>query len=78
MLNNVPRPEAVVAEMVRLTRPGGHVAVQDVDWLTWTCLPEHPDWNRLRQTAAAVWSGDVHLGGGSPRCSAGRVLSMSR
>jgi SAM-dependent methyltransferase len=62
VLNNVPQPAAVVAEMVRLTRPGGHVAVQDVDWLTWTCLPEHPDWNLLREKAAAVWSGDVHLG----------------
>jgi SAM-dependent methyltransferase len=62
VLNNVPRPDAVVAEMVRLTRPGGHVAVQDVDWMTWTCLPEHPDWNLLRAASAAVWSGDVHLG----------------
>ena len=62
VLNNVPRPDAVVAEMARLTRPGGHVAVQDVDWMTWTCLPEHPDWDLLRETAAAVWSGDVHLG----------------
>ena len=61
VLNNVPQPSAVVAEMVRLTRPGGHVAVQDVDWLTWTCLPEHADWDRLRKKAAAVWSGDVHL-----------------
>ena len=62
VLNNVPQPAAVVDEMVRLTRPGGHVAVQDVDWLTWTCLPEHADWNVLREKAAAVWSGDVHLG----------------
>jgi SAM-dependent methyltransferase len=62
VLNNVPQPEAVVAEMVRLTRPGGHVVVQDVDWLTWTCLPEHPDWDRLRGVAASVWSGDVHIG----------------
>ena len=62
VLNNVPQPAAVVDEMVRLTRPGGHVAVQDVDWLTWTCLPEHADWNLLREKAAAVWSGDVHLG----------------
>jgi SAM-dependent methyltransferase len=62
VLNNVPQPDAVVAEMVRLTRPGGRVALQDVDWLTWTCLPEHADWNLLREKAAAVWSGDVHLG----------------
>jgi SAM-dependent methyltransferase len=62
VLNNVPQPDAVLAEMVRLTRPGGHVAVQDVDWLTWTCLPGHPDWDRLRDGAAVAWSGDVHIG----------------
>jgi SAM-dependent methyltransferase len=62
VLNNVPDPEAVVAEMVRLTRPGGHVAVQDVDWMTWTCLPEHTDWHRLADAVGRVWSGDVHIG----------------
>jgi SAM-dependent methyltransferase len=62
VLNNVPDPGAVVTEMVRLTRPGGRVVVQDVDWLTWRCLPEHPDWDRLAAAAAQVWSGDVHVG----------------
>lgn len=66
VLNNVPDPGAVVAEMVRLTRPGGCVALQDVDWLTWRCLPEHPDWERLARAVAAVWSGDVHLGRRAP------------
>lgn len=36
--------------------------MQDVDWLTWTCLPEHPDWRRLADAAGRVWSGDVHIG----------------
>jgi SAM-dependent methyltransferase len=62
VLVNVPRPDAVIAEMVRLTRPGGCVAVQDVDWLSWTCVPAHPDWPRLQAALAAVWSGDVYLG----------------
>jgi SAM-dependent methyltransferase len=62
VLNNVPDPEAVVAEMVRLTRPHGHVAVQDMDWMTWTCLPEHADWHLLAGVAGRVWSGDVHIG----------------
>jgi len=62
VLNNVPEPEAVIAEMVRLTRPGGHVALQDVDWMTWTCLPEHADWDRLADVAGRAWSGDVRIG----------------
>lgn len=62
LLVNVPDPDAVLAEMVRITRPGGRVAVQDVDWLTWTCVPAHPDWSRLTAAAAAAWSGDVHIG----------------
>ena len=66
LLNNVPDPGAVVAEMVRLARPGGCVALQDVDWLTWTCLPEHPDWDRLARAVASAWSGDVHLGRRAP------------
>ncbi len=66
VLVNVPRPDAVVREMVRLTRPGGWVAVQDVDWLSWTCVPAHPDWTRLTAAVAAVWSGDVHLGRSLP------------
>jgi SAM-dependent methyltransferase len=62
VLNNVPDPEAVITEMARLTRPGGHVALQDVDWMTWTCLPEHADWDRLLDVAGRSWSGDVRIG----------------
>jgi SAM-dependent methyltransferase len=62
VLNNVPRPQDVVAEMARLTRPGGCVAVEDMDWISWTCVPEHPDWSRLGNAAAAAWSGDVTVG----------------
>jgi SAM-dependent methyltransferase len=62
LLNNVPRPADVVAEMVRLTRPGGRVAVQDMDWISWVCEPAHADWPRLAAAAAGAWSGDVHIG----------------
>ena len=62
VLNNVPCPEEVIAEMVRLTRPGGWVALQDMDWISWTCVPENPDWDLLAKAAAAAWSGDVEIG----------------
>ena len=41
---------------------GWYLAVQDVDWISWTCVPAHPDWDRLVDAAAAAWSGDVHIG----------------
>jgi SAM-dependent methyltransferase len=62
VLVNVPHPGAVVAEMTRLATAGGYVAVQDVDWISWTCIPAHPDWDGLTAAAAAAWSGDVHIG----------------
>jgi SAM-dependent methyltransferase len=47
LLINVPDPESVLAEMVRLTRPGGFVAGQEVDTVSWLCEPPHPAWDRL-------------------------------
>lgn len=37
VLVNVADPEDVVAEMVRLAAPGGYVALQDIDGLSWIC-----------------------------------------
>ncbi|MGH4017844.1 MAG: methyltransferase domain-containing protein [Pseudonocardiaceae bacterium] len=62
LLVNVPRPEDVVAEMVRLTRPGGYVALQDKDVVSWTCEPAHPAWDLLKDALVAAWSGDPHIG----------------
>ena len=39
VLTNVPRPEEVVAEMVRLVRPGGFIALHEVDPSTGRCDP---------------------------------------
>jgi SAM-dependent methyltransferase len=47
VLINVQNPEEVLREMTALVRPGGVVAVQDVDWISWTCEPSHPAWDRL-------------------------------
>ncbi|MEN9660011.1 MAG: hypothetical protein RL571_3476 [Pseudomonadota bacterium] len=54
VLINVPNPEEVLRETVALVRPGGVVAVQDVDWISWTCEPPHPEWDRLISILTAV------------------------
>jgi ubiquinone/menaquinone biosynthesis C-methylase UbiE len=48
LLLNVADPEAVVAEMIRLAKPGGAVAVQEPDSAGWVCDPPHPSWELLR------------------------------
>jgi SAM-dependent methyltransferase len=62
VLNNVPDPGAVVAEMARVTRPGGYVVLQDMDWVSWTCQPAHPAWGLLATAAAQAWAGNVYVG----------------
>jgi SAM-dependent methyltransferase len=49
LLVNLPPPlvAPVLARMVALARPGGLVAVQDVDAGSWACDPPHPAWDRL-------------------------------
>lgn len=65
LLVNVPDPERVVAELTALVRPGGIVALQEVDWISWTCQPPHPAWDRLRDAlrdCRARRGLDVHMG----------------
>jgi ubiquinone/menaquinone biosynthesis C-methylase UbiE len=47
LLVTVPQPAAVVAEMVRLARPGGWVAGLEADAGYSLCYPAHPAWDRL-------------------------------
>ena len=49
-----PHPEQLLAKMVALVRPGGTVAVQDVDQVSWLCYPPHPAWDALLQAFRAV------------------------
>src|SRR5690349_14467910 len=70
LLVNVPNPMGVVGEMVRITRPGGWVALEEVDWVSWVCEPMHPAWMRLLNINAEIWGKrgmDVNVGRKLPR-----------
>ena len=49
LLVTIPRPAEVVAEMVRLARPGGWIAGQEPDAEYALCYPPLPAWDRLRE-----------------------------
>jgi len=49
LLVNIPEPAEVLAEMVRLARPGGWVASQEPDAEHAVCYPALPAWTRLRE-----------------------------
>jgi SAM-dependent methyltransferase len=54
VLMHSPEPERVLAEMSALVRPGGTVALEDADWVSWVCQPPHPAWDRLRDALAEL------------------------
>jgi SAM-dependent methyltransferase len=65
LLVNVADPQAIVAAMASWVRPGGVVALQDIDWISRACHPPHPAWDRLREAIAALWAAhgqDVYIG----------------
>jgi ubiquinone/menaquinone biosynthesis C-methylase UbiE len=47
LLINLPEPAGVVAEMVRLARPGGWVASMEPDTEHALCYPPHPAFDRI-------------------------------
>jgi ubiquinone/menaquinone biosynthesis C-methylase UbiE len=48
VLLNVADPARVVAEMIRIARPGGVIALQEPDSSALVCDPPHPAWDVLR------------------------------
>jgi ubiquinone/menaquinone biosynthesis C-methylase UbiE len=60
VLVNVPEREAFISEMLSLVRPGGVVALEDIDNVSWLCEPAHPSWDVLYKTFHAAF----HAGGG--------------
>ena len=55
LLINLTDPGRALAEMVALVRPGGVVAVQDVDQVPWLCEPPHAAWDALIGAFLQVW-----------------------
>ena len=55
LLVHCPTPERFIDEMVALARPGGWVAVQDVDCISWACEPPHVAWDRLYGAVKTVF-----------------------
>jgi ubiquinone/menaquinone biosynthesis C-methylase UbiE len=56
LLVNVPEPAALVAEMVRLAKPGGRVAVLEPDTEHALCYPPHPAFDRICEIFPAAFS----------------------
>jgi SAM-dependent methyltransferase len=57
---NVSARDAFLAEMLSLLRPGGTVALEDVDNVSWLCEPAHASWDILLNAFHVVF----HAGGG--------------
>ena len=58
VLVNIPSPEQVVAEMVRLVKPGGWVITDEADAMAGICYPPDPAWDRLREILHAAYRAD--------------------
>src|SRR5579863_10102023 len=58
VLLNVSEPERVIAEMVRVARPSGVVAVQEPDSAGWVCDPPHPAFTLLRDELLHAYLSD--------------------
>jgi SAM-dependent methyltransferase len=58
VLVNVPDPEAVLAEMTRLVRPGGWVASLEPDVAVHLYHPANPAWDRLHEIFIAAVQAD--------------------
>ena len=52
---NVRNPQEIVAEMVRIAKPGGAVAVQEPDAAAWSCDPPHPAFDVLRDAILSAY-----------------------
>jgi ubiquinone/menaquinone biosynthesis C-methylase UbiE len=44
---NVPERHKLISEMFRVTAPGGAIALEDIDNVSWICEPQHDSWVAL-------------------------------
>ena len=58
LLINVPKPDGIVAEMVRLVKPGGFVAVLEPDVGMSLCYPPLPAWDRMSEIFRTTYAMD--------------------
>jgi SAM-dependent methyltransferase len=62
VLINVSARETFLAEMISLLRPGGVIALEDVDNVSWLCQPAHASWDILLNAFHSAFQ----AGGGDP------------
>jgi SAM-dependent methyltransferase len=65
VLPHVPDRAGFVGEMLALLRPGGTIALEDIDWASWVCHPTHRSWDALKSAFTAVMQaigGDSFVG----------------
>jgi SAM-dependent methyltransferase len=55
LMVNIVNPHEIIAEMRRMTRAGGTVALQEPDCAYWVCDPPHPAWERLHAAFTATY-----------------------
>jgi ubiquinone/menaquinone biosynthesis C-methylase UbiE len=55
LLLNVQNPRDIVAEMVRIAKPGGVVALQEPDAGAWSCDPPHPAFDIVRSAILSAY-----------------------
>jgi ubiquinone/menaquinone biosynthesis C-methylase UbiE len=58
LLVNIPWPELVVAEMVRLVKPGGWIITDEADGGARVCYPPHEAWDQLAAILHAAYRSD--------------------
>jgi SAM-dependent methyltransferase len=73
LLVNIPVPQQVVAEMVRLVKPGGWVLTEEADAAARICYPPHEAWDELGAILQAAYRSD-----GADLCIGRKLTTLLR